>query len=162
MSADRQRRRVVMAAVLALLVGAIGGVLVGRATAPGVSDAIDDARSAGRDVAAALRVLPVEYEQAQSDSGESAAGVDDAIDRVARLLPPALDQAEWLGPSARQRATDAVGEVKQSADAGEDPADFAATVETAAGTVEDAFGLASAAGSGVGDPPAASEPATSS
>jgi hypothetical protein len=140
MSAHRQRRRMVGAAIAALLVGALLGVVIGRASAPGVDDAVSSSRSRGRSLASALSTLPFEYEQARAGAaGEDQARIESAVQIVIDMLPPALDKAPWLGPGARRQVTDAVDGVMQAVRSKVTGASMASAVETAVATVQDVF-----------------------
>jgi len=146
MSASRQRRRTIAIAVAALVIGVGLGIVLGRVTANSVSDAVDASRSRGRDVAAALRTLPLEYEQARAGSGgETNAGIDDAVARVATMARAAFRKAPWLGPGDRGEVTSAVDAVGQAAHRSASLAEFKTAVDRAATTVEDVFGVSSTA-----------------
>src|SRR4051812_12696608 len=104
MSATRQRRRMIVVALAALLVGLVAGLVLGRQTSSNVNDALGQSRDRGQRLAAALRALPLEYEQAQQGTaGESHTAIDDAVGRVVRQSTDALDHASWLGRSERER-----------------------------------------------------------
>ena len=66
-SAGRRRRTTIMVGVAAAIVGLLLGFLLGRGTTTTIDDRISASRDAGRKFAAALRVLPLEYEQAVTD-----------------------------------------------------------------------------------------------
>jgi hypothetical protein len=147
MSASRQRRRTILAAAAALVVGVLFGVLIGRATAPGVDDAIAASRSRGRDISAALRSLPIEYEQSQAGTGgENQSRIEDAVRRVADMAKTALDKAKWLGPGDRAEVTAAIDAVLQAARQQVSQSEFERVVNDAASKVEDVFGSVSTAG----------------
>src|SRR4051794_678056 len=140
MSAAHKRRRTVAIAGIALLAGLGAGVLIGRAT--GGDDPVGDSRRDGREVAAALRTLPVEYELLRSGApGKSQAALQDAVDRIADDLFVALAHAEWLGPTARAQATDAMKDAQRVVGAGEEPAQFGNDIEQAASSIEDVFNV---------------------
>jgi len=140
MSPNRQRRRVVLVAVAALVVGAILGVVLGRATATTVADEVDASRTRGRRVAAALRALPIEYEQLRTGTGEnSQLAFDDAVHRIVDQATTALDAAPWLRPSSRDRVSNQVEAVEKAVEAKVTPDEFRTTIDEAATTVEDVF-----------------------
>jgi hypothetical protein len=140
MSAGRQRRRIIGVAIAALVVGAILGVVIGRATASGADDALSSSRARGRSIASALSTLPFEYEQARSGAaGEDPARIESAVQIVVDMVPPALDKAPWLGPGARQQVTDSVNAVTQAVHAKATVAAMSSAVDTAVATVTDVF-----------------------
>jgi hypothetical protein len=141
MSAARKRRRTAVVAVVAVLVGLVLGVIIGRAT--GGEDPVGDSRRDGREVAAALRTLPVEYELLRSGApGKSQAALQDAVDRIADDLFVALAHASWLGPTARAQATDSMKDAQRAVGAAEDPTEFGNDIEKAASSIEDVFNVA--------------------
>ena len=143
MSASRQRRRTVGAAIAALLVGALLGVVIGRATAPGVDDAVSSSKARGRSIAAALGTLPFEYDQARAGAaGEDQARIESAAQIVIDMVPPALDKAPWLGPGAHQQVTDAVDAVKQAVRNKASVAALTSAVDDAVAIVRDVFNVA--------------------
>lgn len=143
MSASRQRRRIVGAAIAALLVGVLLGVVIGRVTAPGVDDAVSSSKTRGRSIAAALGTLPFEYEQARAGAaGEDQAGIESATQIVVDMVPPALDKAPWLGPGARRQVTDAVDAVKQAVRDKASVAALTSAVDDAVAIVRDVFNVA--------------------
>lgn len=141
MSTARQRRRTLAVAVGALLLGVILGALIGRATASDVNDALNASRSRGRELAAALHALPLEYEQARSGSGENQAGIEDAAKRVADQADSAVAKAPWLSGSDRIKVTLGVGVVVDAAHRGVSISEFQHAVDLAASIVEDVFGV---------------------
>jgi hypothetical protein len=141
MSATRQRRRMIALAVAALAVGLIAGLLIGRATASDVSDAVNASKDRGRALAAALRTLPLEYEQARSGSGENQAGIEDTVKRVSDQAATAIAKAPWLGPTDRATVTSAMQAVVDAVRRKASTDEFQRTVEAAASVVEDVFAV---------------------
>ena len=140
MSPNRQRRRIVVAAVVALLIGLVGGWLLGRATATSVDDEINASRHRGGNVADALRTLPIEYEQLHAGTGgKSQLAFDEAVQSIVDQLTKAIQQAPWLGPTARAQAVHDVEAVQAAVAAKAAPDAFRAAVEKAATSVEDVF-----------------------
>jgi hypothetical protein len=128
------------AAIAALLVGVLLGIVLGRTTAPGVDDAVGSSKSRGSSIASALSTLPLEYEQARAGAGgEDQARIESAVQIVVDMVPPALDKAPWLGPSARRQVTDAVGAVMHAVRDKATVAEMTGAVETAVATVQDVF-----------------------
>lgn len=141
MSASRQRRRMLLIAVAAALAGVVLGVLLGRATAPGVDDAIGASRGRGRSLASALRALPIEYERELSGPGQDTSGIQDAARRVAVMADDTLGRAPWLGPGARRQVTDGVAAVRRAIQQGVGPQEFQKIAESSARVVEDVFAV---------------------
>ena len=147
MSPNRQRRRIVGAAAIALLVGVILGVVIGRLTATSVDDEINASRKRGAAVGAALRTLPIEYEQLRGGTGgKSQVGFDDAVQRIVDQLTQALQKAPWIGPSAHDQAITDIEAVQQAAMSNASPDAFRAAVEKAAASIEDVFDAESTSG----------------
>jgi len=139
-SAGRRRRTAIVAAAVALVVGLAAGVLIGRGTATTIDDRIAEGREAGRRFAAALRVLPLEYEQAVTDDGESG-GAQPIVDRSLAGEEAAMDAAPWLSDEQIATVRDRL-EVLRSAPADDlTPDEFAAAVDEAVAAVETVFGI---------------------
>ena len=137
---ERRRRATALIAVAALIVGVLLGAVLGRVTAPTVDDKIAEGHTAGRDLVAALRVLPLEYEQASSGSSETGL-IEDTVRRAAGRLPAALDKAPWLDGAQRREATQTVQAITDAATAKVAPARFDATVERSTATLQSIFAL---------------------
>jgi hypothetical protein len=142
---ERRRRMGAAIAVAALIAGLLLGVVIGRATAPSLDDKVAEGRSAGRDLVASLRVLPLEYRQAAAGSSETGT-IEDTVKRAAGRLPAALDAAPWLGAGQRTAATDAVRAIEAAARAKVPPARFDATIARSTATLQSIFGLPPSAG----------------
>ena len=147
MSANRQRRRIVVAALIALVVGLLGGWLLGRATATSVNDDVNASRARGGNVADTLRTLPIEYEQLRDGTGgKTQVAFDEAVQSIVDQVTKAVQQAPWLGPTARDQAIHAVETVQQAVAAKVSADEFRDTVEKAATSVEDVFAAKSRSG----------------
>jgi hypothetical protein len=136
----RRRQAGIAIAVGTLIVGLVIGIAIGRGTAKTLDDKIADGRAGGRDLVTALRVLPLEYQQASSGSSETGL-IEDTVKRSTARLPEALDGAPWLGPAQRQTATAAVQAVEAAAASKASPKDFDAVIARSAATLESVFGL---------------------
>jgi hypothetical protein len=136
----RRRRAGIAIAVGALILGLVIGIVIGRGTAPTLDDEIADGRAGGRDLVTALRVLPLEYEQASTGSSETGL-IEDTVRRAAARLPEALDGAPWLGPGQRRTATTAVQAVEAAARTSIPPKNFEGVVAHSTATLESVFGL---------------------
>jgi hypothetical protein len=99
----RRRRRLIVAASAALLVGLLGGVLIGRSTAPTIDDRVAAVQSDARAAAAGLRVIALHDEAgALSNQEPGGGGADLTLRQTRTALQQAFDHAPWLG--GRQRA----------------------------------------------------------
>lgn len=147
MSASRQRRRTVLIAATAALAGLILGVLLGRTTASGVSEALDASRSRGRSLASALRALPIEYERELSLPGQDISAIQDAARRVAAQADDTLAKAPWLGPGARKQVTDGVTSVQRAIQQRVNAQKFQQISDSTANIVDDVFSVPNTAGS---------------
>jgi len=137
---ERRRRATALIAVAALIAGLLLGALLGRVTAPTIDDKIAEGHAAGRDLVAALRVLPLEYTQASSGSSETGL-IQDTVKRATGRLPAALDKEPWLDRAQRQEAATAVRAITEAANAKVAPARFEATTARSAATLQSIFGL---------------------
>jgi hypothetical protein len=140
-SAGRRRRTAILVAVVALVVGVAAGFLIGRGTATTVEDRIAEGREAGRKFAASLRVLPLEYEQAVTDDGESG-GAEPIVKRSLEGEQTAFDAAPWLGDAQIAAVHEKVDIVRKGPANDLTPDEFTEAVEEAAAAVEVAFGVA--------------------
>src|SRR5881392_2161222 len=92
--AGARRKRLVLVGALALIAGLLVGFGVGRATSPGLEDEVTDVQNVAFDAVAALRRIPIEYEQAVvGEGGESTVTITEALDRAQTLLDDAYAQA---------------------------------------------------------------------
>jgi hypothetical protein len=137
---SKRRNRTRGVAIVALIIGIAIGFAIGRDTATTIDDKIASGRSGGRDLVAALDVLPLEYEQAISGSSETNL-IADTVKRSTARLPAALDGAPWLGPAQRSEATAAVRSVEAAATAKVAPRVFKRAVTRAGATLQKIFGL---------------------
>ena len=140
MSATQRRRTAIVAAVIALLVGSAAGFLVGRSSATSIDDRIDEARKAGRTFASALRVIPLEYDDAMA--GDDAAQASDIIERSVSGETAALATAPWLTDNDTATLHNALEKLTTAPERKLSSAEFGAEVETAATEVERLFGIA--------------------
>lgn len=140
-SAGRRRRTAIVAAVVALIVGMGAGFVVGRSSATTVEDRIAEGRAAGQRFASSLRVLPLEYEQAVTDAGESG-GAAAIVDRSLDGADAAFDAAPWLGDGQIAAVRERLDVVRRAPTSGLSPEEFTAAVDEAAAAVEVAFGVA--------------------
>jgi hypothetical protein len=136
----RRRRTTAAIAVVALVVGLLIGVAIGRGTAESLDDQIAAGRDGGRELVAALRVLPLEYAQAYAGSSESGL-IADTVRRSTAKLPGALQGAPWLAPMQRDTAKAAVRAVEAAARSRVAPHRFETVVARSTASLESVFGL---------------------
>lgn len=143
-----RRRRLVLLVLAGLVMGLLAGFGLGRATSSGIDDAVSSVRATATDAAVALQRIPIEYQQALTDTGgESTDTITEAIDRARSELDRAWRDAVWFGPGVRlplQAAIDAIDQVVAEHGTAEQ---FQAAVDDAVSVIEQAFGV-SVEGSG--------------
>jgi hypothetical protein len=133
----------ILALVGALVVGLVLGGVVGRLTAPSVSDKVASVQDSARAVVARVRSTPNEYAQQLRGSNEFRGGgsVLDALNGARTSLRSAASDAVWLGRSQRT-ALDASLDPVVTAARDKVPADrYSQVVEAAAKRIETAFGI---------------------
>jgi hypothetical protein len=98
---SRRRRRLIVAAAVALAVGLTVGILVGRATVPSVSDRIATVRTEARDISGGLRVLVLHIQaHTANDTADEAKTV---LAKTRSGLQAEFGKAPWLS-DAQKRA----------------------------------------------------------
>jgi hypothetical protein len=148
MPSSRRRRTTILIAIGAVVVGVVLGVLVGRSTAPSLSDQVNDARSAGIQFSAALRVLPLEYEKVYDNSGGQAGGAQDIVDRSLANYDAAVAAAPWITTDSRGPTDVAIDAVRRAPAENVLPAEFNQRIDDAAAAVETLFGVPASAATG--------------
>lgn len=137
----RRKRRVLLTGIIALLVGVLAGFGLGRATAPGIDEAVAMAADKGADAQAALSRLPIHYGQAlRGEDGESPAKMQAAVDEARSKLERAYEVAPWLTNSVRQRVTSTVDRVAHDVKENANAEQFQRDITTAVSAIADAFG----------------------
>ena len=145
--ASRRRRLVgLLVAAIALVVGRVSGLLVGRATAPepSLSDMLADQAAHVAEARTALDVLTIEYPQAVSSATEYGGAQADV--RHAQEALAAAGGLEAVDPSGYRRATALVAEVAALVERKAPPAEVEARVRAA----EEALAALPGAGSDSG------------
>jgi hypothetical protein len=140
--AGARKRRLLLVGGLALVAGLLLGYLIGRATSPGLEDEVSDVQDLALDATAALRRIPIEYEQAVAgEGGESTDTITGAIDRADELLDDAYAEAIWLPDDAHELTDPGFEELDQLAADGADPAEFEAASEALVAQVATTFAV---------------------
>lgn len=142
-SAGQRRRKVVVAVVVALVLGLVGGFAIGRLSTPSLADQAAEVRRDARQLTARLDALPLEYEQVVQGREQSAAGggVSDAlrgIDADSRTL---AGRAVWLSAEQTGSIAAALALVQAGVDGKVPPSEFAARVDQARTTLRGVYGL---------------------
>src|SRR5262245_7408059 len=91
--ASRRRRQTILFAVVALVLGLVVGVLLGRASVPSLTERVQSVQESARQTASGLRVLSL-HEQAGAAAGD--AGIDLVLDRTRTELQAEFADAPWL------------------------------------------------------------------
>jgi hypothetical protein len=137
----RRRRNTILVGVAGLVLGAVLGGLMGRASAPTVEDRVRSVRAEARDIAAQLRVVSLhEGENAASLGVTGDAGADlalrrteDNLKRLFRRTPrvPGKTGADLLSDTVALRAS-APGQARTEA--------FGKQIDALADRIEATFG----------------------
>ncbi len=141
--AGRRRRNLILGLVGVLIVGLLLGAVIGRLTAPTLSDQVSSVQDSAREITARIRATPIEYQKQLSGSTEFRSGgtVGQSLGEAQATLRDAVSDAEWLGPSQRQEldasldALVAAAKQKVAADR------YNELVENAATRIETGFGI---------------------
>ena len=148
-SSGARRRRLILIAAAGLVAGLAVGFGLGRATAPDLDDAINNARGHATEAATTLQRLPIEYQQAVAGrGGESSTTITDAVTRARAELARAVDRATWLGTGADDAANKSIDEVERAVKAKASLATFEDAVSRAVASIKATFGLPDDAVSG--------------
>ena len=124
--ASRRRIHAVVIGVVALVVGLVAGLLVGRASVTTTSERITHVRHEADDLATRVQALTIEYEQAFTGQGDTVqGGVLDALNGIDRDAAAAIGDAPWLTAANRAAVTEALQQLRTSAEAKVDPQTFA-------------------------------------
>ena len=94
--AARRRRRVVIFAVVALVLGVVLGVVVGRVTAPTVDDRLASVRKSAQQTAAGLRVIAIHDESDTVSNQTANSGAELVLKQTRSELKREFDDAPWI------------------------------------------------------------------
>jgi hypothetical protein len=138
----RRRRIVMIVGGVALVVGGLIGVLVGRATAPSVDDQVRSSQRRASELAAGLRVLAIHQEaDAASLQASADAGAELTLRRTEAALRDALGKAPWVPAAKKAELLGLIGALRGGPPGQATTPQFAQQVETAAAAIETAFGV---------------------
>lgn len=140
----QRRRRLVILAVGALLLGAILGAFAGRFTAPTPADRVAQVREQARQITAQLRVLSLHADAGAASLGaDGDAGARLALQRADNDLRHTLDQAPWITPEQGNALRAQLGALINAASGAAATAQFAADVDRLAADIDHTFNVAS-------------------
>lgn len=137
----RRRRRLLVVAVAAFVLGGLVGLLVGRVTAPAPAERVAAVQEQARQVTAQLRVLSLHSEAGAASLGSGDGGAALALRRADADLGRALGQAPWIPAQRGSALRDRLHELERTSATGSRGAAFAATIDRLAADIDTAFGL---------------------
>lgn len=138
----QRRRRLVLVAVAALLLGAVAGAVVGRLTAPTPEQRVAQVQEQARQMSAQLRVLSLHAEAGAASLGSDGdAGSTLALHRTDGELADALQQAPWITPQQGSALRDRLHELERTANTDVATASFATDADQLATDIDRAFGV---------------------
>jgi hypothetical protein len=129
---SRRRRRVLVAAAVALLLGLVAGGLVGRLSAPSVDDQVRAVRKDVQQTTAGLHVISL-----HDSAGTGSGGTDLVLKRTRSELDDELGRAPWVSSSTRSALLAQLSALDARTDEGT-PA-FGAAAEDLATAIDAAF-----------------------
>jgi hypothetical protein len=141
--AGRRRRNVILGLIGAVIVGLLIGGVIGRVTAPTVSDKVSTVQDSARGVTARLRATPIEYAKQLSGSSEFRNGgtVLDSLTDAQQTLRSDLDDAVWLGAAQRKDITTALDDLVTAARAKVAASRYEEMVNQSATRIDEGFGI---------------------
>lgn len=141
----QRRRRLLIFAVAAFVLGGVLGGVAGRLTAPTPADRVAAVRAQAQQMSAQLRVLSLHVEAGAASLGAGGdAGAGLALQRADDDLTRALGQAPWITAQRQNTLRTRFRELERAASAGAATKPFAADVDRLAGDIDTTFGLTSA------------------
>jgi len=137
----RRRRRLLIAAAVAFVLGGVLGVLGGRLTAPTPAERVAAVQEQARQVSSQLRVLSLHSQAgaASLDGGDGGAAL--ALQRADADLGRALGQAPWIPAQRGNALRDRLHGLERAAAPQARTAAFAADIDRLAADIDTAFGL---------------------
>ena len=138
----QRRKRLVILAVVAFLLGGVLGGFGGRLTAPTVADQVADVRNQAQQMSAQLRVLSLHVDAGAASLGAGGdAGAVLALQRADGDLTRVLEQAPWITAHRGIALSAHLRELERAARAGAGTKPFADDVDRLASEIDTAFGL---------------------
>ena len=141
--ASARRRRLIVVAVVAVLVGLGLGWAIGRASAPTVADHVSSTRARAHELDARLQSLPFEYDKARSAGTDLTApgGPVSALDQAVADTRSLAEDAPWLSTAQRAVVVTAVQTARDGAASGVASEQFQTDIDRAVAAVNDAVGI---------------------
>ena len=136
--AGRRRRRTILIAVGALLIGLTLGAIAGRSTAPTIEDRISSVRSDAHTTSAALRVIALHDAAGAVSTQQGDGGTELVLQRTRTDLERRFGRAPWLPATARQKLLDDLASLAARPDKAD--ASFGAAAEALAQEIDATFG----------------------
>jgi hypothetical protein len=138
----RRRRRLLLSAGAALVVGLVIGAVLGRTTAPTVEDRVRDVQDSAASAVAQLEALPTEYGQLLAGGTEfdQGGGVDDALARTRREIDGAIADAPWVSATEIDDLHAAIEAIRAGADERVSVTELEGLIAEAGESISGAFG----------------------
>jgi hypothetical protein len=141
----QRRRRLLVVAVSAFLLGGVLGGFVGRFTAPTVAERVAQVREQARQTSAQLRVLSLHVEAGAASLGAGGdAGARLALQRADGDLSRALQQAPWVPAEQGNALRTHLRELERVASGEAATKPFADDVNRLASEIDATFGISAA------------------
>jgi hypothetical protein len=142
-SAGTRRRRLLVAAAGALVVGVLLGAVAGRALAPTPADNAGEAKRAVAQASGLLDAVPFHYGKMMegSETSSYAASLDDGLRRAGEQLEVALAAAPWLDPAVAADLREELVALRAVADRRAPPEELRTAVQRTVADLRLRFGL---------------------
>lgn len=137
--ASRRRRQAILFAAVALVIGLVAGILIGRASAPSLTGRVRAVQDDARRTAAELRVVSLHEEAGVSSTGSGDGGTGLVLQRTRADLQREIDEAPWLGAAAKTKLLDELGALEARTD--RTSTAFGQAVDALASDIEATFGV---------------------
>jgi hypothetical protein len=136
----QRRRRLMILAIAAFLLGGVLGGFAGRLTAPTVADQVADVRNQAQQMSAQLRVLSLHVDAGAASLGAGGdAGAVLALQRADGDLTRLLEQAPWVSAQQGTALRAQLHELERAARTGAGTKSFAADVDRLAAEIDTTF-----------------------
>lgn len=138
--AGRRKRRTVLVAVGAIVVGLLLGFGIGRSTAPTAAEQVRSVQDDARQVSSGLRVLALHDEAgAIATQGSGDGGAQLVLERAQEDLRAAIDDATWIAPAEGEALLAELAALAARTDRTD--SSFGTAAEATAARIDAAFGL---------------------